>query len=379
MGMAASQARLLALTSRLHDVELKAQNIMSQKLALTTQKDGLYQKYCDALDKTKITVSYMGPDGTTRPVDATYSTLCTYNSERIKQYALQDNLTGLLYTSKDVKDTYEMYDDDKYTFAYAMLGFGSQFGWGANTNLGEQVGINTYQGTPGQFNIGDDLYMTECEVNVYNTYVGSDNVLAEKCEAIYQETDDEKKKVLLAEFRDYLYAEYGEEIFKEMNKDKAAAVPPYPDFIDTTWPEIKSEFNYYVHLWEAITEAGGCKVIDGEFESGEAGNEWLNNMVGAAMVTILVWDDSGHNNEWSETSVATSTNNNYLQEVQDDKDLKRAEAEYEHELSKINAKDTKFDNELNKLETERSAITTQMESIKKVKSENIERTFGVFG
>lgn len=38
MGMAASQARLLTLTSRLHDVEYKAQNIESQKIALATQK-----------------------------------------------------------------------------------------------------------------------------------------------------------------------------------------------------------------------------------------------------------------------------------------------------------------------------------------------------
>ena len=54
MGMAASQARLLTLTSRLHDVEYKAQNIESQKIALATQKDELYQNYCDALDAKKM-------------------------------------------------------------------------------------------------------------------------------------------------------------------------------------------------------------------------------------------------------------------------------------------------------------------------------------
>ncbi len=48
MGMAASQARLLSLTSRLHDVELRAQAIESQKIALATQKDELYENYCEA-------------------------------------------------------------------------------------------------------------------------------------------------------------------------------------------------------------------------------------------------------------------------------------------------------------------------------------------
>ena len=42
MGMAASQARLLTITSRLHDVELKAQNIENQKIVLATQKDGAW-------------------------------------------------------------------------------------------------------------------------------------------------------------------------------------------------------------------------------------------------------------------------------------------------------------------------------------------------
>ena len=63
MGMAASQARLLTLTSRLHDVEYKAQNIESQKIALATQKDELYQNYCDALDAKKIQVAFNNGDG----------------------------------------------------------------------------------------------------------------------------------------------------------------------------------------------------------------------------------------------------------------------------------------------------------------------------
>ena len=46
MGMAASQANLLTLTSRLPDIEYKAQNIESQKIAMATQKDEMYQTYC---------------------------------------------------------------------------------------------------------------------------------------------------------------------------------------------------------------------------------------------------------------------------------------------------------------------------------------------
>ena len=99
-------------------------------------------------------------------------------------------------------------------------------------------------------------------------------------------------------------------------------------------------------------------------------------MVNSGRVLIDVYDEN--KKEWSETSVATSTNQNYLQEVQDEADLKKAEAKYEHELGIINQKDTKFDKDLSKLETERNAMKTQMDAIKTVRNDNIERTFGIF-
>ena len=51
---------------------------------------------------------------------------------------------------------------------------------------------------------------------------------------------------------------------------------------------------------------------------------------------------------------------------------------YEYELDKINAKDTQFDQELSTLETERSALNTEIDSIKQVRDDNVERTFGIF-
>jgi hypothetical protein len=57
---------------------------------------------------------------------------------------------------------------------------------------------------------------------------------------------------------------------------------------------------------------------------------------------------------------------------------KKAELKYTHELEVLNRKDTNFDTELSNLETERKAITTEMESIEKVRDDNIDRTFGIF-
>ena len=60
MGMAASQARLLTLTARLHDVEFEAQTIQNAKLKLADAEDAIYQRYLDALDATQITGKIIG-------------------------------------------------------------------------------------------------------------------------------------------------------------------------------------------------------------------------------------------------------------------------------------------------------------------------------
>ena len=378
--MAASQARLLSLTGRLHDVELKAQNLMAQKIALATQKDELYQDYCEALDAKTIKVAYRDEAAKTTYKDANYASLCTYNEARIKQYALRDNRTGNLIVSQDVYDNYEMYGNDKYAFAYAMLGFEASFGWTA-PEQGAEIGIGTAQenyGFPSETGTGNSLYMTEAEQVVYDAKCAEDVELADKYQAILDAETDSEKKEALKLFREFLYDKYATDIYEQMNRDKQETREYSESMDNSTWDNVKSEFNYYINLWTAINQANGCQVIEPKYESGETGNEWFNNMVESGLITIQVFGDNGHSKKWSDTSVATSINNNYLQELQNEKDLKKAEAEYNNALDVINRKDSKFDRELSKLETERTAITTEMDSIKKVRDDNTERTFGIF-
>lgn len=141
---------------------------------------------------------------------------------------------------------------------------------------------------------------------------------------------------------------------------------------------LMDEFNFYCQKWEAIDKAGGCQVIDSRYETGTEATNWFKKMVESAQITIMGYDEHGADNEWSETSFATSTNENKLQEVKDDTGLKKAEAEYENQLNLINRKDSKYDRELKKLETEENALKQQIDSIKKIGEENIDRTFKTF-
>ena len=54
MGMSSSQARLLSLTARQHDVEWRAQKLQAEKLQLANDSDRVYNNYLNQLNATKI-------------------------------------------------------------------------------------------------------------------------------------------------------------------------------------------------------------------------------------------------------------------------------------------------------------------------------------
>lgn len=402
MGMAASQARLLALTARITDVEFKAQQIQSQKLALATQKDELYERYCAALDATKIRVAFSNGDGSKNFINATFNTVCTYNPDRYRQYALQDNRSGLAIVDNKIKEVYDNYGGDKYSFAWKMLGFdhfnwldgdvdadvivnehnstdalGNCVGYGMNTNTQENFTYSPYA----DFADENILAMTPAEYEVYKQYCSDDTDDSKTLQALFEKWQNlrangtvKEKKEALDNFRETLYTELGTQLYNMMNRNKQDNDRSVIATIsDNTWDDYREEFNYYANLWEFIEQSGGCTTIEAQYEDGENGENWFNNMVEAGLVSIHEFND-----EWKETSVSTSTNNNYLREEQDDTDLKKAEAEYEHELSTINDKDKKFDTELSKLETEREAIKKQMDSYKTIIKDNVEKSFGIF-
>ncbi len=397
MGMSASQANLLTLTSRLHDIEYKAQNIESKKIALATQKDELYQTYCDALDKTKIQVAFRNSNGTSSYVDATFSSVCTYDENRQKQYAIRDSQTGKVIVDSEVYNAYtEGCFSDKYSFAWAMMGMGLSYSY-SDVNMngaygqGNQVGI----GTNSEGNFGsettegsENLFMTDAERYAFDKYkaenpsgkvVTAYNNLLETSNN--SESTTSEKREALNSFRSELYSntEIRNNTYEYMRRDKTAPQDPVEYNEDLPQDMDTQKFNYYVNLFEEIQANGGCQEIDAQYTSGDDGAEWFNNAVSSGQVLIDYLDDSNSSKkEWKETSVATSTNQNYLQEVSDEKDLKKAEATYEYELDKINKKDTKYDQDLSKLETERTSITTEMDAIKTVRNDNIERTFGIF-
>ena len=291
MGLAASQARLLNLTSRMHDIEYKAQNLEAQKLQMANESTQVYQEYENALNKQKVQFKQIGTDGSASYVDADIATLLK-NGYRIK----------IMYGSN-------WYDFVKENNTDATNGASK---WLASDAEIEEVEVDVLLGPGGIQGLLKDMNIGE----------------------VYSKLDiNESKKYILTE------------------PAKAG---------DST-----------------IT---GRKLLSSSDDTAKAlGNldfndmEVLRNLVEAG---FIVFEKPMSDGTYEEVNIATDTS---LQEVSDETLLKKAEAKYEADMRKINQKDKKFDTDLAAMDAERNAIKTEMDTLKSVAKENVDRTFKLFG
>ena len=104
-------------------------------------------------------------------------------------------------------------------------------------------------------------------------------------------------------------------------------------------------------------------------------------MVESGVISIYTVQTDSKTGEVSFNGTSPSSDHslNYTDTTSIDKRaLVKAEAEYNKKLKDIDRKEKQYDLSLSRLETERSALTTEYDSVKKVIEDNIERTFGIF-
>ena len=250
MGLSSSQARLLNLTSRMHQIEYNAARLEAMKLQMANESRRVYEDYLDALDKTKIQKKTLNADGSLTYVD-------------IKDYA------------------------DFLAAGYALV----------------------VHGTGGTDGTGD---CTICDTQAK---------LVDACKKIY--------------------------------KDENGAQ------LDITSALSGANFKT---LLQNLINSGDVTIVVGKKTTG--GTYDFSELAG----DINKFSDA-------ETSISTNTG---LQEVTDEIELKKAEAKYEADMKRIDLKDRKYDSDLAALDTERNAIKQEMETLKTVSKENVERTFKLF-
>lgn len=292
MGMSASQARLLSLTARMHDLEFQAQGLQYSKLDLVDLKDVVYDEYVEALDSTKMQMSVLTADGNVYQ-DITYTNmLMSQVNGRHSMYMLTNNKDQIL--------------------------------------LPEQV--------------------------------------AGKIKVMPDSLEDFLKIVA----RNYLYSGRSDlsdtDLIKQMRED--------------------GNYNYWQSIFYQISgyEDDSGNIISGRgfcpiSKENAADREWLEKAINSGEVRLykMTMEESYFNsnavNIFAESSVATDPS---LQEVTDNERIQKATVKYEQAIKDLDAKETKFDIQLAKIDQEHNALKTEYDSVKQIVSKNIDRSFKSF-
>ena len=102
MGMSASQARLLSLTARMHDLEFEAQGIQYAKLDLVNSKQDVYDEYLEKLDSTKYQMSVLTAKGNEYR-DITYTNMLMSNTDGLHpMYIVTNSTTGQIFLPEQI-------------------------------------------------------------------------------------------------------------------------------------------------------------------------------------------------------------------------------------------------------------------------------------
>ena len=102
MGMAAGQARLLSITARLTDNELRSQTITNSKLRLADKSTEASQEYMDALNSTQLMYGSYDGNGNLSYQELTANSLLSYG-ELKNQYSLVNSAGQIMLNGSDIK------------------------------------------------------------------------------------------------------------------------------------------------------------------------------------------------------------------------------------------------------------------------------------
>ncbi len=160
MGMAASQARLLSITSRMSDNELRAQIINNSKMRLATESSKVSEDYVAALNSATMMMSNYDVEGNSQYQKLNFNNLTAYSSQNT-QYGLAD-ANGNIFVTED--------DADKFRASSNIDEFLAQYGIEYSTTYFDKLTEEDLETTLGS--LGDDSYLNI--ENIKNMYLGNE-------------------------------------------------------------------------------------------------------------------------------------------------------------------------------------------------------------
>lgn len=121
MGMSASQARLLTITGRLTDNEMRSQTITNSKLRLAQKSSEASQVYMDALNSEKLVFKSYNDNGETSNYNLTPALLYSYEPLK-NQYSIQNASGQNLVSATDAANFEASKNLDEFLDKYGLKG-----------------------------------------------------------------------------------------------------------------------------------------------------------------------------------------------------------------------------------------------------------------
>ena len=118
--MSASQARLLSITARLTDNELRSQTITNSKLRLAEKSSEASQEYMNALNSEKLTFRYYNDNGESSSYNLTPALLYSYEPLK-NQYSIQNASGQNLVSATDAKNFEESANLSEFLNKYGLV------------------------------------------------------------------------------------------------------------------------------------------------------------------------------------------------------------------------------------------------------------------
>ena len=119
MGLAASQARLLSITSRMSDNELRSQLISNAKMRLATDSSNVSNEYIAALNETQLMFSNYNSAGDEQNQVLNFNNLTAYSSYN-NQYGIVNNNGKLLVSTTDANNFENSSNLDEFLEKYGL-------------------------------------------------------------------------------------------------------------------------------------------------------------------------------------------------------------------------------------------------------------------
>src|SRR5574344_833155 len=142
MGLAASQARLLSITSRLSDNELRAQLINNKKIRLASESSRASEDYVNALNRAQMMFTNYDSSNASTTQALTFNALTSYSPYNT-QYGISNNNGQILVSEKDALNFQNSSSLDDFLAKYGLTKstsyFDSSTGIGAYESDGKVV------------------------------------------------------------------------------------------------------------------------------------------------------------------------------------------------------------------------------------------------